>query len=122
MLRSKTDIPVGPIFRGATGRPINLDNLAARVIIPALVGTGVEWHGWHSFRRGLATSLHALAVPDRDIQGILRHSQISLTQNIYMKSLPAAAVDAMNTLAAATKAGTVLTGNERAIKSSDIVN
>jgi len=36
-----------------------------------------EWHGghygWHSFRRGLATNLHALGVDRKTIQAILRH-------------------------------------------------
>jgi len=32
------------------------------------------WHGWHAFRRGLATNLHALGVDDKTIQAILRHS------------------------------------------------
>jgi len=33
-----------------------------------------EWHGFHAFRRGLATNLHALGVDDLTIQRILRHS------------------------------------------------
>jgi integrase len=44
-----------------------------------------EWHGWHAFRRGLATTLNALGVDDKATQTILRHSDIKLTQNIYMK-------------------------------------
>jgi hypothetical protein len=30
-----------------------------------------EWHGWHAFRRGLATNLHRLGVDDLTIQGDL---------------------------------------------------
>ena len=45
-----------PIFQAGNGQPLNLDNLARRVI--ALVA---KWHGWHGFRRGLATNLHTLA-------------------------------------------------------------
>jgi hypothetical protein len=37
---------------------------------------GVSWHGWHAFRRGLATTLHRLRVPDKTIQAILRHSNV----------------------------------------------
>ena len=35
-----------------------------------------EWHSWHSFRRGLATNLHALGVDRKTIQAILRHSNV----------------------------------------------
>jgi hypothetical protein len=30
----------------------------------------MEWHGWHAFRRGLATNLHRLGVSDKVIQQI----------------------------------------------------
>jgi integrase len=56
------------------------------------------WHGWHAFRRGLATNLHALGVDDKTIQGILRHSNVGLTMNIYVKSVNEAQVSAMDAL------------------------
>jgi integrase len=46
-----------------------------------------HWHGWHAFRRGLATNLHGLGVDDKTIQAILRHSNIGLTMNVYVKSV-----------------------------------
>jgi integrase len=58
----------------------------------------LPWRGWHAFRRGLATNLHALRVDDRTIQGILRHSDIRLTQQVYIKSLNETQVDAMDLL------------------------
>ena len=40
------------------GRPLNLANLARRIIVPKLKAASVEcWAGWHGFRRGLATNL-----------------------------------------------------------------
>ena len=57
-----------------------------------------EWHGWHAFRRGLATNLHQLGVADKDIQAILRHSNIGITMNIYVKSVAESQVDAMDLL------------------------
>jgi len=57
-----------------------------------------QWHGWHAFRRGLATNLHALGVGDKEIQAILRHSNVKLRQNIYIKSVDESRVSAMNTL------------------------
>lgn len=69
-----------PIFQAGNGSPLNLENLVRRVIIPALSRCAVckkrehqhkpeahlfvrdeslpRWHGWHAFRRGLATNLH----------------------------------------------------------------
>jgi len=31
--------------------PVVLDNLAKRIIMPALEGAKIEWHGWYSLRR-----------------------------------------------------------------------
>jgi integrase len=109
-----------PIFQSGKGSPSNLANLARRVIIPALSPCVVcrkqedehkpeghnfqrdkslpEWHGWHAFRRGLATNLHALGVDDKTIQAILRHSNVGLTMNIYVKSVNESQVNAMDSL------------------------
>jgi integrase len=57
-----------------------------------------EWHGWHAFRRGLATNLHALGVDDKTIQAILRHSNVGLTMNVYVKSVSESQVNAMDAL------------------------
>lgn len=82
-----------PIFQSGKGNPLNLDNLARRVIAPVS-----SWHGWHAFRRGLATNLHALGVDDKTIQAILRHSTIGLTMNVYVKSVSESQVNAMDSL------------------------
>ncbi len=109
-----------PIFQAGNGQPLNLDNLARRVIIPALSPCAVcrkqeeehkpeghvfqrdsslpLWHGWHAFRRGLATNLHALGIPDKEIQAILRHSNVGLTMNVYVKSVSESQTAAMDTL------------------------
>jgi integrase len=111
-------LAVGFVFQGGTGRPMNLDNLARRVIKRAIEKCGVckvseakhktdghlfeqdknlpVWRGWHAFRRGLATNLHALGIPDREIQAILRHSDISVTQSCYIKALTESQVSAMD--------------------------
>jgi integrase len=57
-----------------------------------------EWHGFHAFRRGLATNLHDLGVDDLTIQRILRHSDVSVTQRCYVKTLPQQSVSAMKKL------------------------
>lgn len=90
--------PNSPLFQAGNGKPLNLKNLTKRTIIPALVGTGVTWCGWHAFRRGLATNLHSLRVDDKTIQAILRHSNIQVTMNAYVKSVGELEVSAMNIL------------------------
>jgi len=54
-----------------------------------------QWQGWHAFRRGLATNLHDLGVPDKTIQAILRRANVSVR---YVKSLDAQSISAMQQL------------------------
>jgi integrase len=88
----------GLMFRGQHGRPRCLDCVARETIKPKLNEAGLVWHGWHAFRRGLATNLYRLGIPDKTIQAILRHSNLSTTMNLYVKSVGADAVAAMNAL------------------------
>lgn len=111
--------PELPIFQAGNGQPLNLDNLSRRVIGPSIelcktcgkvesehlpeghmfeLDKTIEWHGWHAFRRGLATNLHALGVDDKTIQAILRHSNVGLTMNVYVKSVSELQVNAMDAL------------------------
>ncbi len=110
-----------PIFQGGTGAPLNLDNLAKRGVIPALEvcvncrrrksehiktethlfsldNSVPQWHGWHSFRRGLATNLHQLGVDDKTIQAIMRHSNVGITMNVYVKSTSESQINALGVL------------------------
>jgi integrase len=88
----------GYIFSGPSGRPTDIDSLATRVIRPALRGSGVAWHGWHAFRRSLATNLYRIGVSARTIQAILRHSNVSTTLAYYVKTSEADSVAAMERL------------------------
>jgi integrase len=73
------------LFEAFNGGPADLDYMVRETIIPALRGKTVSWHGWHAFRRGLATNLHQLGVSDIVIQAILRHSDVSVTRESYIK-------------------------------------
>jgi integrase len=110
----------GPMFSSTAKTPLNMNNVLNRVILPALnkceacrkghaehAGADHEfkrdrirpdWHGWHAFRRGLATNLHRLGVNDKTIQAILRHSNIVTTQNIYIKTVSSDSAAAMKLL------------------------
>jgi integrase len=107
----------GSMFKSDAGTPLNLNNVLNRAILPALNRCEIcrqersehggtdheferdtlrpEWHGWHAFRRGLATNLHRLGVNDKTIQAILRHSSLSTTMNIYVKTVNSDSTAAM---------------------------
>ena len=102
------------------GTPLNLNNVLNRMILPALNKCEVcgkermqhagadhkykrdasrpEWHGWHAFRRGLASNLYRLGVNDKTIQAILRHSNVATTMDIYVKTVSADSTAAMTLL------------------------
>jgi integrase len=91
----------GPIFANGLGKPVELNNLYRRTLRPIFQAAGIEWHGWHAFRRGLATNLHRLGVDDKTIQAILRHSNVAVTQACYIKTVSADAIAAMQQLESA---------------------
>ena len=71
-------------------RPLNLNNLARRTIIPALkkyeeeIQESIPWRYWHSFRAGLASNLYELGVDAGVIQNILRHVDLNMTMRYYV--------------------------------------
>jgi integrase len=94
--RSVSGTPAnGLMFPSPAGKPFNMDALARKVIVPLVMKAGVEWHGWHAFRRGLATNLHRLGVPDTTIQRILRQANVAVTQACYIKTADSDAAAAM---------------------------
>jgi len=133
--------PSLPIFQAGNGQPLNLDNLARRTITPALTRCVIckqpksehtkanhafqldtslpSWHGWHAFRRGLATNLHALGVGDKTIQAVLRHSTLALTMNVYVKSVSESQINAMDVLSARLEKETC---NDHATAQNRLVN
>jgi integrase len=115
-----------PIFQSGIGSPINLANVAKRIIVPRIekckvcrkakaehrpeahlfeLDRTLFWKGWHAFRRGLATTLHDLGTPDKEIQGILRHSNVAVTQASYIKTLEKNQQNALDLVAAEMASG-----------------
>ncbi len=97
------------LFPNVHGGPASLDYLSCHIIKPVLQENGLQWHGWHAFRRGLATNLHELGVPDIVIQAILRHSSVTVTRESYIKrdGVDAPSIAAMKALENAWCAPTV---------------
>ncbi len=97
-----------PIFANAAGKPLALNSVVNRVILPALNrcercrkpeldhqradheykrdSATPEWHGWHAARRGLGSNLYRLGVSHKVIQRILRHANVNTTANYYIKT------------------------------------
>jgi integrase len=90
----------GPVLRGPSGKPLDLHNLANRVVIPTLRAAGVPWHGWYALRRGVATAVTALSTDSLAAKGLLRHSSVSTTERhyIYIKDVPESTLQAMKRL------------------------
>jgi hypothetical protein len=46
---------------------------------------GIEWEGWHGFRRGLATNLERIGIRESITAMILRHANDRVTRKHYIK-------------------------------------
>jgi integrase len=112
----------GPILRGPSGKPLDLHNLANRVVIPSLRRCGVcqkleaqhkpathdfqqdgslpRWRGWYALRRGIATAITDLSDNSLAAKGLLRHSSVSTTERHYIKDVPENTLRAMKRLEA----------------------
>ncbi|HXN52168.1 MAG TPA: tyrosine-type recombinase/integrase [Candidatus Acidoferrum sp.] len=88
----------GHILRGPSGKPLNLANVARRVVIPLLKAKKLEWHGWYQFRRGVATAIAGLSKDPLAAKGLLRHASLATTDRHYLKNVPENTLAAMNQL------------------------
>jgi integrase len=78
-----------PILRGLQGKPLVLDNVSQRDIVPHLKAAGMQWHGFYSLRRGVATTLASLTKDGMASKGLLRHTNIATTMRYYVQDVPA---------------------------------
>lgn len=88
----------GPIFANGAGKSLDLDSLYRRQMQAPLKAAGIEWEGWHGFRRGLATNLERIGVRDAIAAMVLRHSNDRVTRKHYIKPPSIEAVSAMQRL------------------------
>ena len=77
----------GYVFHGNTKKPLVIENTSRREIEPVLKAAGVNWHGFHGFRRGLSTALYDLGVDPLTRKHILRHSSKDVTEKHYTKTI-----------------------------------
>jgi integrase len=90
----------GVVFHSGSGEPMDMDKLGQRVIRPAVQAIGIAWHGWHGFRRGIASNLYALGADEKVVQRILRHAKSHVTKDRYIKAFDPAVLDAMQKMQA----------------------
>ena len=88
----------GVMFHSGDGNPMDLDKLAQQVIRPLVKSIGLEWYGWHGFRRGIASNLYELAADEKVVQRILRHAKSHVTKDRYIKAFDPAVLAAMRKL------------------------
>jgi integrase len=88
----------GIVFHRGSGEPLDFDKLGQRVVRPAVRAIGLEWHGWHGFRRGIASNLYELGANDKVVQRILRHAKPHVTKERYIKAFDPAVLAAMKSM------------------------
>jgi integrase len=88
----------GPMFANGAGKALDLDSLYRRQMKEPLKSAGIEWEGWHGFRRGLATNLERIGVRESIAAMILRHSNDRVTRKHYIKTPTVEAIAAMKRL------------------------
>src|SRR3954471_17288333 len=92
--------PAEPVFRSARGTALTYANVYNRVLRPALrdagiaVKTGTDESGkdvwdyqgvaFHAFRKACGSLLLAHGKTLKQVQGWLRHSQLTTTMNVYI--------------------------------------
>ncbi len=59
------------------------------------------WHGFHAFRSELGSTLYALGADDLMIQQLLRHCEVAVTREQFIKTTSERSVAAMSKLQAA---------------------
>ena len=89
--RQKCGSPTeGWVFPSANNTPIDLHNIIARVIRPAIEAKGLRWKGMYAGRRGAGTAIIEITNGNGAVgQALLRHKNMSTTLAFYKKQISA---------------------------------
>jgi integrase len=89
--RVKRGNPVeGWIFPNVKGKPVDLRSVIGRTIVPTLTAKKIEWKTLYAGRRGAATILTQLTGDALAAKELLRHKNIAVTTDKYVKAIPEA--------------------------------
>ena len=81
------------------------DTRGNAIVRPIMKRVGIEWKGWQSFRRGVASTLVQLGASDMIVMKILRHSRVTITRDQYVKVQDPQVLAAMEELSRAVENG-----------------
>ncbi len=96
----------GLVFPSREGTPLNVSNLASRILKPAAKRAGVPWAGFHTLRHTCGTLLFRAGFNAKQVQMWLGHHSPAFTLATYVHLLPddlPAPDDAFAFLASATE-------------------
>jgi integrase len=93
------NVSTGWLFPNGKKKPMSLDSMAQRLIIPKL-NNGLRWKGWQSGRRGCSTILTELTGDALAARDILGHSTTKITEQHYIAPIPEAGRKGMTLLEA----------------------
>ncbi len=107
-LRPQNATANAPVFPSVTGTPVTYSNMYNRVLRPALRDAGIavnlgtveapvwDYQGvaFHAFRKACGSLLLAQGKNLKQVQGWLRHSQLTTTLNVYIHDVDAGLGDA----------------------------
>lgn len=80
----------GWVFPNSKGNPVDLRTLIGRTIVPTLQAKKIEWKTLYAGRRGAATILTQLTGDALAAKELLRHKNLAVTTDKYVKSIPEA--------------------------------
>ncbi|MHB8492641.1 MAG: tyrosine-type recombinase/integrase, partial [Solirubrobacteraceae bacterium] len=88
-MRPEGAAPDAPVFQSATGTPLGYSNVYHRVLRPALRDCGLDGQGiaFHAFRKACGSLLLHHGKTLKQVQGWLRHSQLTTTMNVYIQQV-----------------------------------
>jgi len=85
----KADGPKDLVFQSIKdGRPMRDNAILSRFIKPAARKLGLPFVNWKCLRTSRATWLIQAGANPKDVQGLMRHSRISTTMDIYAQMVP----------------------------------
>ncbi|MFZ0417553.1 MAG: tyrosine-type recombinase/integrase [Candidatus Sulfotelmatobacter sp.] len=95
----------GWVFPNKRGKPVDLRSVIGRTIVPTLTEKKIEWKTLYAGRRGAATILTQLTGDALAAKELLRHKNIAVTTDKYVKAIPEALMKGIKLLEAAATNG-----------------
>jgi integrase len=91
----------GWVFPNSKGKPVDLRSVVSRTILPTLTKKKIAWKTLYAGRRGAATILTQLTGDALAAKELLRHKNLAVTTDKYVKAIPEALMKGIKLLEAA---------------------